>query len=282
MAVKIVTDSVADLPAQVANDLGITVVPLTVSFGSEVYRDGVDLTADQFYKKLKASRIFPTTSAPPPVAFAEVFDELAETTGEIIVLTISAKLSGTHDAALQGTRLMKKRCRVEVIDSQLATIAEGFIAMKAAQAAKSGASMDEVVEVVQKNIPRSEILAAFDTLEYLRRGGRIGAAKAYLGSMLNVNPLVTLQDGVVKPAGRTRSRSKAIDNLFAFVNNYSSVDELAVEYTACREDAEALIDRLAAIFPKERIYRSRMTPVIGTHTGPGLLVVAVLGDRVSS
>jgi DegV family protein with EDD domain len=257
------------------------VVPLTVSFGSDAYRDGIDLTAEQFYQKLKDSRIFPTTSAPPPLAFAEVFDGLAEKTDDIVVLTISAKLSGTHDAALQGTTLMKKRCRVHVIDSQLATIGQGFVAMKAAQAAQSGASADEVLEGVRRNIPRSEILAAFDTLEYLRRGGRIGAAKAYLGSMLNVNPLIVLKDGVIKPAGRTRSRSKAINSLFAFAENYSFIEELAVEYTDCRADAEALIDRLAAIFQKEHIHLSRMTPVIGTHTGPGLLVVAVLGDRSS-
>jgi DegV family protein with EDD domain len=112
------------------------------------------------------------------------------------------------------------------------------------------------------------------------RGGRIGAAKAYLGSMLNVNPLVTLQDGVVQPAGRTRSRKKAIDSLYNFAESYASIEEMVVEYTACREDAEALIDRLAAVFPKERLYRSRMTPVIGTHTGPGLLLVAVLGEAV--
>jgi DegV family protein with EDD domain len=281
MAVRIVTDSVSDLPPEVADEFGITVVPLMVSFGSDTYRDGIDLTPDQFYKKLKDSKVFPTTSAPPPAAFAQVFDGLAEETEEIVVITISAKLSGTYDAALQGVTQMKKRCRVHVIDSQLATIGQGFIAMKAARAAQSGASIDEVLEVVRRNMPRSEILAAFDTLEYLRRGGRIGAAKAYLGSMLNVNPLVVLKDGVIKPAGRTRSRSKAIDSLVAFAENYSSIEELAVEYTNCRADAEALIDRLAALYPKERIYRSRMTPVIGTHTGPGLLVVAVLGDRGS-
>jgi DegV family protein with EDD domain len=281
MAVRIVTDSVSDLPPDVADELGITVVPLMVSFGSDAYRDGIDLTPDQFYKKLKDSKVFPTTSAPSPAAFAQVFDGLAEEIEEIVVITISAKLSGTYDAALQGVTLMKERCRVHVIDSQLATIGQGFIAMKAARAAQSGASIDEVLEVVRSNMPRSEILAAFDTLEYLRRGGRIGAAKAYLGSMLNVNPLVALKDGVIKPAGRTRSRSKAIDSLVAFAEKYSFIEELAVEYTDCRADAEALIDRLAALYPKERIYRSRMTPVIGTHTGPGLLVVAVLGDRGS-
>jgi DegV family protein with EDD domain len=281
MVVRIVTDSVSDLPPAVADDLGIAVVPLTVSFGSDTYRDGIDLSADQFYKKLKESRVFPTTSAPSPAAFAQVFDGLAEQTDEIVVIAISAKLSGTHDAALQGATLMKKRCRVHVMDSRLAAIGQGFIAMKAARAAQSGASVDEVMEVVRRNIPRAEILAAFDTLEYLRRGGRIGAAKAYLGSMLNINPLIALKDGVVKPAGRTRSRSKAIDALFAFAESYCSIEELAVECTARAEDADALIDRLAVLFPKERIYRSRMTPVIGVHTGPGLLVVGVLGDRGS-
>jgi DegV family protein with EDD domain len=282
MAVEIVTDSVSDLPPQVAADWGITVVPLTVSFGSEVFRDGIDLGPDQFYERLAdKSGVFPTTAAPSPLAFAEVFDQLAEKTDEIAVLTISTKLSGTHEAALQGRTLKKKSCRVEVIDSQLATMGQGFIALKAAQAARSGASLDEVKGVIEKNIPRSEILAAFDTLEYLRRGGRIGAAKAYLGSMLNIHPLITLKDGVVQPAGRTRSRKKAIHGLFSFVAGYSSIEELAVEYTACREDAEALIDLLGTIYPKERIYRSRMTPVIGTHTGPGLLIVAVLGDRSS-
>lgn len=279
MAVQIVTDSVADLPPEVARDLDIAVVPLTVNFGSEAYRDGVDLSADQFYKKLEDSEFFPTTSAPPPLAFAQTYDKLAENAEGIVVITITSKLSGTYEAALQGKKLMNKHCPVEVIDSQMATMGEGFIAMRAAQAAQSGASLDAVKEAVQRNIPRSAILAAFDTLEYLKRGGRIGAAKAYLGSMLKVNPLITLQDGIVKPAGRTRSRSKAIDSLCAFVEDYSFIEELAVEYTVCREDAEALIDRLDAIFPKKRIYRSRMTPVIGAHTGPGLLVAAVLGEQ---
>lgn len=279
MAVRIVTDSIADLPAQVVEDLGITVVPLNISFDCESYRDGVELTADQFYSKLQDSKVFPTTSAPPPLAFADAYDKLAETTEEILVITLTAKLSGTYEAALQGRVLMNRQCRVEVIDSQTATMAEGLIVMKATQAARDGATLDEAKEVAQTNIPRVEILAAFDTLEYLRRGGRIGAAKAYLGSILNVNPLITLKDGVVKPAGRTRSRSKAIEQLYGFVTSYSFIEELAVENTACPEDADALIERLATIFPKERVYRSKMTPVIGAHTGPGLLLVAILGDR---
>jgi DegV family protein with EDD domain len=136
-----------------------------------------------------------------------------------------------------------------------------------------------VIAVTHKNITRADFLAAFDTLEYLRRGGRIGRAQALLGSMLKVNPLITLKDGLVEAAGRTRSRARAIDRLYDFAAGYAHIEEMAVADTACPEDAEALVERLGAIFPREGIYRSRLTPAIGTHTGPGLLLVAILGDR---
>ncbi len=279
MSVRIVTDSVADLPPQVASDLGITIVPLVVSFGADSYRDGIDITAEQFYEKLETSEVFPKTSVPPPIAFAEACDRLAEETEEILIITVTSKLSAVSDMALQGRKLMKKKCRVEIVNSRSAVMAEGFIVIRAAQAARSGASMEELLEVVEKTIPRVEILGAFDTLEYLKKGGRIGAAKVFLGSLLNINPLISLKDGVVNPAGRTRSRAKAIDCLYEFIKSYSFIEELAIENTACSEEAEALIDRIDAIFPGERIYRCKMTPVIGTHTGPGLLLVSAMGDK---
>ncbi len=279
MTAKIVTDSVADLPSQVVSELGITVVPLNVRFGTEVYRDGVDLTAEQFYDRLVHSQTPPVTSVPSPGTFAEVYDKLAEETDEILAIILSSKLSGTYEVALQSIGLMKKKCRVEVIDSQWATMAQGFIVMKAAKAAKAGTSLNEVVEITRNNIPRVDFLAAFDTLEYLKRGGRIGKAQAFLGSMLRVNPLISLRDGVVEPAGRTRSRAKAIERLYNFAMSYSYIEEMAVEDAACLDEAEALVGRLSSEFPKERIYRSKTTPAIGTHTGPGLLLVAVLGDK---
>jgi DegV family protein with EDD domain len=279
MTVRIVTDSVADLPPAVARELGITVIPLVLRFGAESYRDGIDLTPEQFYKKLQTSRAFPATSVPPPESYVEAYDRLAEQADAIVVLTVSARLSATHEVAVQAIGHMKKKCRVEVIDSEMATMAEGFIVIKAARAAKDGARLDEVMKVAYQNIPRANFLAAFDTLEYLRRGGRIGKAQAFLGSMLKVNPLIALKDGLVEPAGRTRSRAKAIDHLYDFAAHYTNIEEMAVADTACPEEAEALVERLGAIFPPERIYRSKMTPVIGTHTGPGLLLVAVLGDR---
>ena len=279
MSVRIVTDSVSDLPSEVAEELGITVIPLNVRFGTEVYRDRIDLTAEQFYDRLKYSKTLPVTSVPSPASFAEAYDKLAEETDEILVITLSSKLSATCEVALQSIGLMKRKCRVEVVDSQWAVMAQGFIVMNAAKAASAGASLDEVLEVTQHNIPRVDFRAAFDTLEYLKRGGRTGAAQAFLGSMLKVNPIIGLKDGKVFPFARVRSRTKAIDSLYNFAMSFSHIDEVAVEDAACPEDAEALVERLSSKFPKERIYRSKTTPVIGTHTGPGLLLIAILGDK---
>ena len=279
MTVKIVTDSVADLPSQVVEELGITVIPLNVRFGEEVYRDGIDLTAEQFYHRLEHSEILPVTSVPSPAAFAEAYDKLVEETDEILVITLSARLSGTHDVALQSIGLMKRKCRVEIVDSQWAVMAQGFMVMAAARAAEAGASLDEVVDITHRNMKRVDMRAAFDTLDYLKRGGRIGAAQALLGSILKVNPILTIKDGVVHPVGREHSRAKAIDYLYNFAMSFSHIEEMAVEDAACPDDAELLVERLGSIFPKERIYRSKTTPVIGTHTGPGLLLVTVLGDK---
>ena len=279
MTVKIVTDSVADLPSQVVKELAITVIPILVRWGEEIYRDGIDLTAEQFYERLKRSKIPPVTSVPSPGTFAEVYDKLAQEASEILAIILSSRLSGTYGVALQSIGLMKRKCRVEVIDSGWATMAEGFIVMEAAKAAQAGTSLDDVTDVARKTISRVDFLCTFDTLEYLKRGGRIGKAQAFLGSILNINPLITLRNGVVEPAGRTRSRSKAIERLYEFALSYSHIEELAVEDTACPDEAEALADRLSAKFPRERIFRSKMTPAIGTHTGPGLLLVAILGDK---
>ena len=279
MTVKIVTDSVADLPSQVVEELGITVIPILLRWGDQLYRDGIDLVPDQFYKKLKRSKIPPATSLPSPAAFAEAYDKLAEEGDEILAIIVTSRLSGTYNVALQSVGLMKKKCRVEVIDSRWGMMAEGFIVMKAAQVAQAGASLDEVMEVARKTIPRVDVLATFDTLEYLRRGGRIGRAQAFLGSMLKVNPLLTLRDGVVEPAGRTHSRAKAIDRLCEFVMSYSHTEEVAIEDATTPYDAERIAGQLGVRFPKERIYRTKPSPVIGAHTGPGFLVVAVLGDK---
>jgi DegV family protein with EDD domain len=279
MPVKIVTDSVSDIPPSVVKELGITVIPVLVRFGEDVYRDGIDITTDQFYERLVQSQFLPATSVPGPVVFAETYDKLAEETDEILAITVTSRLSGMYDTALQSVGLMKRKCRVEVVDSQWAVMPQGFVVMKAAQAAQAGASFDEVKDVVRHSITRVDMRAALNTLEYLKKGGRIGRAQALLGSMLRVKPIITLKDGVVEPAGRARSRAKAMDILYDFAAGYSHIEEMAVEAAACPEDTDLLVGRLGGIFPKERIYRSGTTPVIGTYTGPGLLLVAVLGDK---
>jgi DegV family protein with EDD domain len=279
MTVKIVTDSVSDLPSEVAEELGVTIIPLNVRFGTEVYRDRIDLTAEQFYDRLKSSDIPPVTSVPSPASFAEAYDKLAEETDEILAITLTSKLSATYEVALQSIGLMKRKCRVEVVDSRAAVMAQGFIVIAAARAAQAGAGLDEVLEIARSNITRVDIRAAFDTLEYLKRGGRIGKAQAFLGSILKVNPIIGLKDGEVFPFARERSRAKAINYLYNFAMSYSHIDGLAVEDAACPKDAEALAKRLSSKFPQEHIYRSKTTPVIGTHTGPGLLLVVVFGDK---
>jgi DegV family protein with EDD domain len=279
MPVKIVTDSVADIPPQIIAKLGITVIPVLLRFGEEVLRDGIDITTDHFFERLASSRVTPTTTVPSLDMFARTYANLSESTDEILVIMLSSRLSGMYNAALQSARLMENQCRIEVVDSQCAVMAQGFLAIRAAQAAKDGANIDEILTTIKRDMPRVEIRAAFDTLEYLKRGGRIGKAQAFLGSMLKINPIITIKDGVVEPAGRAHTRIKALDRLVGFVASFKHLEEVAVEDAACPDDNDYIVKRLGKLFPLERIYRSRATPVIGTHTGPGLLVVSVLGDK---
>ncbi len=279
MTVRIVTDSVADIPREVIDELDISVIPVILRFGEETFRDGIDINNDQFYERLSTTKIMPTTAVPSLDMFARTYALLAEETDEILVIMLSSKLTGVYNAALQSANLMESECRIEVVDSLSAVMAEGFVVIKAAQAAKEGAKLDEILEIVRRNLPRVDIQAAFTTLEFLKRGGRIGLAQALMGSILKINPIITLKDGLVKPSGRTRSRAKAIDHLCEFAASYSNIEEMAVEEAACPDDAALLVKRLGEIFPEERIYRTRTTPVIGAHTGPGLLVVSVLGDK---
>jgi len=279
--VAIVTDSVADLPPHVAEELGITVVPLVVRFGTDVYRDGLDLNPGQLYEKLKTGKILPLTSTPPPAAFTDAYEKLAEKTNEIVVITLTSRLSATYQVAQQAVGSMKKQCRVEVVDSQWAVMAQGFIAIAAARAAQAGASLDEVLDVARQAIRRVDIRATFDTLKYLERGGRIGKAQVFLGSLLKVNPVIGMKDGEVYPYARERSRAKAIDHLYNLAASFGNVEELAVEYATDLDEANRLVQRLSSKFPAVPIYLSCASPVIGTHTGPGLIIVSVFRERLT-
>lgn len=274
--VKIVTDTLSDIPAQLAQELGISVVPLNVHFGDEVYRDGVDITTEEFYQRLTTSKVFPTTSAPSPGVFVELFTRLAEETDEIVAVMTSSKISAIHESALQGKEMVEANCRIEVIDSLQVLTGQMFVVLSAAKAAQAGANLEQVSNVVRGAVPRAHVRAAFDTLEYLRRGGRIGKAQAFLGSLLRVTPVLGFKDGEAFPYARVRNRAQAIDFLVNFARSFANIEEMAIEEATTPDDAAALAERLKDVFPKERIYRTKFSPVIGTHVGPSVLALSIL------
>jgi DegV family protein with EDD domain len=274
--VKLVTDSVSDLPPEVIKDLEITVIPLHVQFGNETYKDRVDLSSDEFYHKLEHSSVLPSTAAPSPGIFAEVFDNLATKYSQILAVFVSRKLSATYDVALQGIKLMKRKCQVELVDSTLGIMGQGLLVMEAAKKALAGASLSELIGTIAETIPRIHVRVTLDTLEYLARGGRIGKVQALLGSMLRMNPILGIKDGVAFPSARVRSRAKATEWLFEFASKFSKVKALAVEYGTNVAEAKAFAKRMASVFPKASIYISNVSPVVGTHTGPNPLSLTIL------
>jgi len=276
MAVKIVTDSLSDITSDIAQGLGITVVPLTVSFGRESFLDRVTMTTDEFYYKLTHDATWPTTTQPSPGVFADVYNKLAEETDEILAITLSSKLSGTYESALNAKSLVEKECRIEVIDSLTVAMGLGLIVIAAAKEIQKGANLDEVADLVRRAMPRSHLVAYFDTLKYLAKGGRIGKAQGLLGAMLSVKPVLTVKNGEMSPLTRLRSRTAGMDYLYNFVAGFPHIEELAVEHATTPDDADRLVERLSSVFPKERIYRSTISPVVGTYAGPGAMAVSVL------
>jgi DegV family protein with EDD domain len=271
MAIKIVTDSTADLPPGAAEELGITVVPLYVRFGDDVLRDRVDISEDQFYHRLTHDPVHPGTTQPTPEDFAEVYRRLAQEGDGIVSVHLSGKLSGTYNSALQARDIVGDGCPIAVIDSQWTSIALGMLAMEAAGLAAQGGTVQQIVDGVNDSIPRIHLRGMFDTLKYLYLGGRIGKGKALMGSMLNVKPLLALQDGEMLPVGRARTRSRGIEKLHDFVEGASDIQDLIVVHSTTPDDAEALADRCGSFFPRERIVIARLGAVLGVHTGPGTL-----------
>ena len=274
MAIKIVTDSSADLPAQLAQELGITVVPLYVRFGEEVYRERVEISEEDFYQRLLHGPIHPVTIQPNPQDFANVYQKLSPEADGIVSIHISSKLSGTCNSASQGREVIEKGCPVEVIDSQVLTVGLGLICIAAATVAKTGADLQQVVKEVKQTLPNVHLLALVDTLKYLLLGGRIGKAKALVGSLLNVKPLLTLEEGEVVPRGQARTRSKGIERLFDFVAKATNIQDLAVAYSTTPDEAQTLAERIGSIFTKQPVKITRLGTTMGVHMGPGALAVA--------
>jgi len=277
LTVRIVTDSTADLPLQFAHELGIAVVPLSVIFGDEVFREGIDISHDLFYDKMAHGKVMPTTSAPSVGEFLEAYEPLLKESDEIVSLHLSSKLSATYNNACQAAQILADRgARIEVIDTRVVSLGMTFAVLAAARAAREGSDLDQIRAVVERTIGRIRIYFVLDTLEYLRRGGRIGRGRAFLGAMLRVKPLLSLRDGEVHPEERVRTKAMAMERLYQIATSCHNVQEVALGYSTNPQDAHGLKVRLAAALPHANILVTRVGPVIGAHGGPGVLGLGLL------
>ncbi|HSP54477.1 MAG TPA: DegV family protein [Dehalococcoidia bacterium] len=275
MTVRIVTDSTSDIPATFAHDLGISVVPLSVIFGDEVYKEGIDITHDLFYDKLVHSKAMPTTSAPSVGDFLAVYEPLLKETDEIVSFHISSKLSATYNNACQAAEQLADRgAHIEVVDTLSVSFGLSFVAQAAARAANSGAGIEEIRAIADRMIPRLRILVVLDTLEYVRRGGRIGRARAFLGTMLKVKPILSFRDGEVHPEERVRTKTLALERLLQIATSYR-IKQAGIGYSTNAQDAEDLKHRMEAMVPGVDISIVRLGPVLGVHGGPGTLGIGI-------
>jgi len=249
-------------------------VPALVQFGDRVFRDGVDLSTNEFYHKLQINSVLPRTSAPSPGTFNEVYSQLAREANGIVSIHVSAEMSSTCDAARVGSVDLK--CPISIIDSQTASMACGLLVIVAARAARDGASLSEIEALVQAAVPRTVTYGVFGTLEYLYKGGRIGRAQAFIGSMLKLNPILAIKAGEILPIARVRTRPKAIERLCEILQDLGLPQEMSVMSTTEPEEAEALAQRLAPMFPPQRMYRASIGPAMGTYVGPGAVGVSVI------
>lgn len=271
--IRIVTDSSSDLPVEVQQRLGITIVPLTIRFGSETFVDGHDLDAETFWNRLGSSSTLPETAAPSAGRFMDAFDILsAEGASGIVVLSLSERLSATHQSAAIAAENVADRIDVRVVDSGTVSMAMGLAAMVAAETALDGGDVEAVAMAALTTAGRSQVLVALDTLEFLERGGRIGRAQAMVGGMLDVKPLVTVEDGVVAAAGRVRTRSKARAAIVERAAANAHSPKMAVLHGATADFEEALTEVRSVV--GDHVLAAELGPVVGTHAGPGAIGVA--------
>jgi DegV family protein with EDD domain len=272
MSIAVVTDSTSDLPIDIAKQHGISVIPLNVHIEDETFLDGITISADEMYQRLPDQKVIPTTSAPSVGSFLELYEKLAETHDEIISIHISSKLSLTFNAAVNAADLMKEKdTRVEVVDTEQASMALGWTTVQVAEHVAAGGSLDDAVSLAKSSSERASFVGMVDTLEYLVRGGRIGKAQGFVGSLLRIRPILTLTEGVAHPAGRARNRSKGIAKLVDMVAEAAPLDKLAILYTTDKADAEAIAKEVASFGPDGTPVVAQLGPVVGNYLGPGTL-----------
>lgn len=282
--IQIVTDSSVHLPMEERQKHNIAVVPLKAIFGTTVYRDEVDLTNEQFYKMLPHAKEHPTTSQPSAGEFEQVYKPFIEAGKEIVSLHISSKLSGTYASACAAKQNLEQQFKrtlpISIVDTPWLSMALGLLVIAAAQAAQAGQSRDQVVATIQALIPRLNLIFVLDTLEYLRRGGRIGGAKALVGTLLQVKPMLEIRDGQVEPLEQPRSRARALARLLEVLEERAAHRPLhvAVLHADARQEAEQIAEQVRAKYECKEFYFTEIGPVIGVHTGPGAVGLAFYTD----
>ena len=275
MSVAIVTDSTSDLPPDLAASLGVTVVPVYVHFGTDAFKDGVELSADDFYSRLVSAEVMPTTSAPAVGEFVDVYDKIGKEADGIVSIHISSKLSRTVESADQAKE--QATATIEVVDSRQASMGLGMTVMAAANAARDGAEMAEVTKVAKDASSRSQCLALFDTLEFLEKGGRIGKARAFLGSLLKIKPLISVIEGEVHEAGKARTFPKGIAKLQELAREHAPLESLAIMHATSPDLAAAMAGELKDTLDiGNEPFVARFGPALGTHVGPGAMGVGLL------
>jgi len=272
--VRIVTDSTADVPAEVADRLGITVVPAYVQMGGQSLRDGEQISREEFYRVLPTLPEVPTTAVPPAEEFAAAFRSLVGQADEVIAILISTTLSGMLNAARLGSQAVPE-LKVHLVDSRQLAMGLGWQVIVAAELAARGAQAEEIIATLQRIRPRIRILAMLDTMENLRRSGRVAWARALAARILDVKPLIEFREGEAFLVGRVRTRRKAIRRLLEMASTLGPLERLAVIHTVAPE-AESIRAHFGALFPAEQILVSEVGPVVGTHIGPGALGIAAI------
>ncbi len=276
--VEIVTDSTADIPADLAREAGVHVVPLSVRFGDEVYQDGLDLSKEEFYAKLKTAATLPRTSVPPPGTFLKAYQEAAERGRRVLSIHLSSALSGTYNTACLAAAGFAEG-QVTVVDSRNGSMAMGWVALMAAEAARTGAPLEQVGALVADLLPRAHLYAVLDTLENLRRGGRIGRAAAFLGTVLNVKPILTIADGVVAPVEKVRLLNRALVRLVEIAQSHGPIERMAVAHTDAPETVQVLRRLVVEAMPGLDVLTYRAGAVVGTLAGPGAVAVVFVAGR---
>ena len=278
MTVRIVTDSTVDIPTEQAAAAGITVVPLTVFFGDEAYLDGIELDNPLFYQKLQANKVLPTTSQPSPAKFHEAYTRMIEEGADgILSIHLSSQLSGTYQSARTASESLPedlKKVPIEVVDSLTISAGMSRAVFLAAREAREGLSLEEIKAHVLDELARTTILAVLDTLEYVRRGGRIGGASAMLGNMLSVKPIISLKEGAVVPVERPRTRSKAFARIAQLITDMAPIEAISIAESN-EEIGQQLAEALKETYTGE-VPRYKLGAALGAHTGPGTVAVAVV------